>query len=204
MDVTALQNNKGVALVISLLFTLISLTIIMSLLLMMEHGAKTSGASKRYKTSLEAAYGGNEIIVKDVLPMIMQNMSSSAELSGKFAGISMSTPSGTACLKAKLTLPTSKWPIGCSSSSNTKQSPDISFNLLGTSGTSSFTVYSKIIDTVKGNTDTSGLELDTHSVAESTPVLTPQHFPFVYRVEVQGERTANAVERAVLSVLYAY
>jgi len=203
MKFKKLHNNKGIALVTSLMLTLLSLTIILALLHMMGQGANISGASKRYKTSLEAAYGGNEIIVKDVFPMIMQNMST-LTFTGQFTGINMLNPSGNACLKAKLTLPTSGWPSGCSGTANIKQSPDLSFNLLGSSGSSSFTVYSKIIDTVKGNSDTSGLELDTHSVAETTPYLTPQHLPFVYRVDVQGERTVNSAERAILTVLYAY
>lgn len=62
-----IYNNKGIALVTSLMFTVLSLVITMTLLYMIGAGIKTSGAMKRYKTVTEAAYAGADIMMKDLL-----------------------------------------------------------------------------------------------------------------------------------------
>jgi hypothetical protein len=201
-----ITNQKGVALVTSLMLTLISLTIIMALFYLLELGVKSSGAEKRYRTALEASYGGAEVVLKDVVPLVFQGYSS-ANIHNEFnaAGFDMQFPSGTKCLQEKLNLPTSQWSSSCSSTINAKTLPDISFTLQATGASSApFTVFTKIVDTMKGNSDTSGLQLEGAGVAEASSVITPQHFPFVYRVEVQAERSVKATEQANLSVLYAY
>lgn len=206
MNIKCLNNEKGIALVTALMLTLISLTIIMALLYMITAGTKLSGAQKRYKSSLEASQGGAEILLKDIIPTVMRNYSSSTlvtQVQNDFSAVTLQVDSAQNCLQAKLTRPSSQWPAGCSNTSNPKESPDISFNLQATTG-NSFVVYTKIVDTVKGNTDVSGLQLEGAGVAESSPVLTPQHFPYIYRLEVQGERATNAKEQANISALYAY
>jgi len=70
---TRIRNNKGVALVTSLMLTLISLTIIMALMYMITQSTQVSGASKRYKTALDAGYGGSELFTKDILPFLLEN-----------------------------------------------------------------------------------------------------------------------------------
>ncbi len=207
MKIQLVNNENGIALVTALMLTLISLTIIMSLLFMITAGAQLTGAHKRYKTSLEAARGGVDVVVKDILPTMMLNQGSAtleADVEGSFGAISLNVNTTVACpIQAKLTTPTSQWPAACSQQSNPKQSPDMSFDLPSTIG-DPFRVYTKIVDTVKGNSDISGLQLEGSGVAESNSVLTPQHFPYLYRVEVQGERSANAREQANISALYAY
>jgi len=201
-----IDNQKGIALVTSLMLTLISLTIIMALFYLLEMGVKTSGAQKRYRTALEASYGGAEVVLKDVVPLIFQGYSS-GKIHDEFdtAGLDMQFPSGTKCMQEKLNLPTSKWSSSCSSTINPKSLPDVSFTLQATgASTAPFTVFTKIVDTLKGNSDTSGLQLEGAGVAEASAVITPQHFPYVYRVEVQAERSVKATEQANLSVLYAY
>lgn len=202
-----LKNEKGIALVTALMLTLISMTIIMSLLYLLGLGVQISASQKRYKTALEASYGGAEVVLKDVVPLIFQGYSTS-QIHDQFdvaGGVDMQFPSGTACLNEKLTEPTSLWSSSCSSTVNAKSSSDVSFTLQATGpSTVPFAVYTKIVDTVKGNSDTSGLQLEGAGVAEASTVITPQHFPFVYRVEVQAERAVRATERSNLSVLYAY
>lgn len=201
-----LANQKGIALITSLMLTLISLTIIMGLYYLLEQSTKISGAQKRYKTALEASYGGAEVVLKDVIPLVFQGYSTN-KIHDQFTaeGLDMQFASGTACLKEKLNQPTSEWSSSCSSTVKAKSMSDMSFNLQATgASTVPYTVFTKIIDTLKGNSDTSGLQLEGSGVAESSPVITPQHFPFVYRVEVQAERQVNALEQANLSVLYAY
>ena len=59
---TRLRNEKGLALVMVLVLSLIALTIISTLIFMVTQGTKVSGFYKRYSTSLNAGYGGAEIV----------------------------------------------------------------------------------------------------------------------------------------------
>ena len=62
-----LQNEKGVALVTSIMFTALSLVICMSLLYIITSGIQATGTLKRYRTALEATYGGTELMLKDII-----------------------------------------------------------------------------------------------------------------------------------------
>jgi hypothetical protein len=201
----AVKNEDGVALVTSLMLTLISLAIIMSVLYLITSSIQRTGATKRYRSALEASYGGTELLVKDLIPYIMRNYSSAqliSQLQSDYNGVA--TVSTTQqCIQSKLTKATANWPTACSPTLNPKSQPDILMSLQGTNG-QPFTIYSKIVDTVGGNTDISGLQLEGAGVAESVPIITPQHFPYVYRLEVQAERAVNATEKSNISVLYAY
>lgn len=201
-----LSENKGIALVTSLMLTLISLTIVMALLYMITRGTQLSAQQKKYKSSLEATYGGTEILTKDVIPLVLRNYSSptlNSDVTTAFSNVNMQVTATQSCLQSKLTKPTASWPSGCSGVAEPKKAPDMTFTLSATTG-SPFIVYSKIIDTISGNTDLSGLQLEGAGVSESTSVLTPQHFPYVYRLEVQGERQSSATTQANIEVLYAY
>ncbi len=101
-----LKDNKGIALVTSLMFTLISLTIVMALLYMVTLSTKVSGANKRYKTALEASYGGSELFTKDVLPYLLQNYGSATlatTAASAFSDVALNIPNQT-CLQSKLML----------------------------------------------------------------------------------------------------
>ena len=201
-----IRNNKGIALVTTLMITLISLTIVMALMYMITSGTKMSAQHRKYKSSLEASYGGTEIVTKDVFPLVLRNYSSTtlnSDITTTFGGINMQVVTSQNCLQSKLTKPTANWPSGCSSLSDPKKSPDIQFSLSAFTG-NPFVVYSKIVDTTSGNSDLSGLQLEGSGVAEGSSVLTPQHFPYVYRLEVQGERQGSETTKANIEVLYAY
>jgi hypothetical protein len=219
--VGATHNEDGIALVTSLMLTLITLTIIVSLLYMVTGGLQRSGANKRYKTALEASYGGANIVMKDFIPLILQNltlpaatfttsMQTAYQNQNVNAGAVLVFPSSMSqwqtCLNKKLTTSTQNWGAACSSNSSTlnpTSSPDFQLNLPGTGGTT-FTVYSKIVDTVTGNTDISGVNLQGGGVTESSSYIAPQHNPYIYRIEVQAERQQNPLEKSELSVLYGY
>ena len=199
-----IKNQQGIALVTALMFTLISLAIIMMLLYCMTQGIQASASNRRYKTALEASYGGAEVMLKEVIPQIFQGYSSS-KLATAFNGINMNVDASTSCLKTKLTTPTASWPASCSKSLDPTSAPDLDFTLQAKGPSSTpFTVYSKVVDTVTGNTDTSGLQLEGAGVAEATATITPQHFPYYYRVEVQAQRSTKAKEQANLDIQYAY
>lgn len=206
MAMKCLKDDKGIALVTSLMLTLISLTIVMALLYMVTQSTKISGANKRYKTALEASYGGSELFTKDILPYLLQNYESATFASlaaSTFDDVGLQVVASQECLQSKLTLPSSKWPAGCSNSSSPKQSPDMTFNLLSATA-NPYTIYSKIVETMLGNTDVSGLQLEGAGVAEAAAGISPQHFPYLYRLEIQGEQSTASSAQANIEVLYAY
>jgi hypothetical protein len=208
------KNDTGIALVTALVMTLISLTIVMAVMYMITMSITRTGGMKMYHTALEASYGGTDMVIKDIVPELLKNyidfdtgaLLSVADFKDKteevFSSISFSMDASD-CIQDKLTKKKADWAACSSSLSDLRTTRDFSFTLPAAAG-QPFTVYAKIVDTIGGNTDTSGLQLEGAGVAESTSVLTPQHLPYVYRVEVLGERSQNAVERANLTVLYAY
>ena len=193
------KNEHGIALVTALMLTLISLGIILSTFYILTQGIRQQGSLKRYRTALEAAHGGQQVFVKDIIPSLMRNYSS---VYTDFTALSPVVGSKE-CFQAKLNTSTSAWPVSCSQTSRPKDQPDLTI-VMPSTGTVPFNVYSKIVDTIAGNSDTSGLQLEGAGVAESVSLIKPQHYPYVYRVEIQGERSTNATEQSNISVLYAY
>lgn len=203
---TFIRQKEGIALVTSLMLTLISLTICMALLYMVTKSITQSSQNKKYHTSLDAAYGGSEIVLKDIMPIVLQNYSSASletQVESAFSAIGLEVRSTQNCLQSKLVKPTASWPSGCSNISDPKKSPDMSFTLQSATG-NPFIVYSKIVDTIQGNSDTSGLQLEGSGVAEASTLLKPMQIPYIYRMEIQGERQNNPSTQATLEVLYAY
>lgn len=211
-----LNNNKGIALVTSLLFALISLGIVMALLTVVSQGTRVSGASKSYKTAIEAGYGAVDVVSRDIFPAIFKGTFADNK-SNMAAEIKLAFPL-EACFNQKVNYSTSSWTActGQPTSPVPKESTDLTFNLKATNDTVGFKVYTKIVDTRCGgdlaagqpcsNSDNSGVDyLDAGSgVASSSGSVTPQHRPAYYRIEVQSERAVNPNEKSQLSVLYAY
>ena len=223
-----LHSEKGVALVTSLMFTVLSLVITMALLYMVTASVRTSGAIKSYRTATAAAYGGTDIMVKDLVAASFAFHDYSAAHPGTtFTSymqnsymLNLNSPVISSCLRAKTTTSRSQWPSSCSDVSLTaKNSPDVSFNLNSASG-QPFAVYSKIVDTMErkflvlrnhssitvkmaGNSDTSLVALEGGSTTDGAGVTVP-HYPYIYRIEIQAERQQNALEKAKISVQYAY
>lgn len=228
---TFLSNNKGIALITSLMFTVLALVISMALLYMVTSGTKTSGAFKRYRTAIDATYGGTELITKEMISkaLAFSNVSSASNPFTTYLQTELGTlasPTVDSCFHERLTTPRRLWSSACTvTTSNPKNSPDLSFQLNATSSTP-YVVYSKIVDTsewritsivgtgvavtnsLAGNSDpTSGgsgnSELSKGGTIDKQGVKTP-HYPYIYRVEVQGERQNNSAEKGNVSVLYAY
>lgn len=219
-----LADNKGIALVTSLLLTLISLTIVMYLLLMVTSGTKNSGVNKRYRSALEASYGATDIIIKEVIPKIFtetltNNLTNpSAAISNLAYPTRMDFRANTdTCIMDKLTKPPSEWGTGCSSMADPKINPDFSLKLNTLTPDDTYTVYTKIVDTVCSDkrayptgkctgSDLSGYELleGAQGTSGGTSGVTPQAMPATYRIEIVGEKTSNPKEKSKISVLYAY
>lgn len=213
-----LHNNNGIALVTSLLFTLISLGIVMALLTIVLQGTRLSGANKAYRSATEASYGAVDFIAKDLIPAIFTDKFDLAYKEAMLDAINMEFPL-EACFNEKITKSTSEW-SACTGSPTTPvatESPDITFNLKADLGDAidpaGYLVHAKIVDTRCGgdatqpctNSDTSGIDyLDAGGgVASASGAVTPQHRPAYYRIEVQSEKT-NTQQKSQLSVLYAY
>lgn len=201
-----LKKNNGIALVTALIMTLISLTIIMAVMYMITMNITRTGAMKTYRTALDASQGGTDMVIKEIVPELLKNFTNVNfvdDLQTQFSTINFTVNTTVNCIQDKLTQKTDDWDAACSQTQDLRTARDFSFQLQATGG-QPYSIYTKIIDTIIGNTNTSGLQLEGAGVAESSSVLSPQHVPYVYRVEVQGERSQNAVERANLTVLYAY
>jgi hypothetical protein len=204
-----LRNEDGIALITALMFTLLCLGMIMALLYYVIAGTKISGAQKRYRSSLEASYGGTEFITKTIIPRLFNNYSGGkVSLLADFAasdrlGLSFTSDG----LGTKLSTSTSGWG-SLSKTVDPKDTPDITFTLMGQNANSNYKVYTKIVDTVTGVglLDASGIDYLDGGIGvagTSTSTQTPRT-PNLYSIEVQGEAVVNPVEKAGLSVLYAY
>lgn len=223
---TILLNNKGVALVTSLMLTMITLGIVMALFYILTQSIKISAATKRYRNVTEAAYGGAELMAFDIIGNAWKNYSSSGGMSSRlvstYGNIDLAVSSPNDCLTQKLSSPSANW-SNCSASQKSmdlasiKSSPDLTFLLKGISSGQHYKVYAKIVDTSSGNTDTAsssmispndsdGLLSGSGSAYNKTGAggIAIQHIPYAYRLEVQGENESNALEKSNVMVLYAY
>lgn len=227
-----LHNEKGVALITSLMFTVISLVMTMALLYMITASVRTSGAIKRYRTTTEAGYGGTDIMVKDLVSATFAFHNYSITHPGtqykyymeNIHMANMNSPNVNACLRSKVLLPKSLWPVSCLDPSLiAKNGYDVSFNLRAASDinpASGYVVYSKIVDTMErkfqvyrnnssinvrmaGNSDTSSTSLEGASTTDGSGVAVP-HYPYIYRIEIQAERQQNPSEKSRITVQYAY
>jgi hypothetical protein len=202
-----IRNERGIALMTALLLTLISLGIVMAVLYYIIQGMQVSASHRRYKGALEASYGGIDVFTKEIIPQFL-GVKNPAGLENVFAGFSP-TFSQYSCLSSKLTNAPSGWSPKCGPNPTSVEptvSPDAIFKLKGQDLQPNFNVYAKVVDTQKGNSDMSGNEaLDTGAgVAYGSSAVSPMHVPATYRIEAQAQRETNPLEKAKLSVLYAY
>jgi hypothetical protein len=206
-------DNRGVALVMVLSLIAVSTAMIMLVLHFVQRGTEVSTLDKKYETAKEASYGATEVLAKEIMPLAIvaacasSNTSLTTALSNfnSIASATITAVATNACFSDKLLKSTANWASGCSSASDPKTFPDIKFTLSGISPAMPFDVYTKIVDTINGNSDTGGITLEGMGAAESAGgMIYAQHFPYTYRIEVQGERKNNPSERTNLEVLYAY
>ncbi|HBG08256.1 MAG: pilus assembly protein PilX [Geobacteraceae bacterium GWC2_58_44] len=204
-----LRGEEGAALVTALMLTMLSLIIAMALLSTVIMGTRISASQKRYRTALAAAQGGVELLTREIIPRLFQVDATQDTVQEDFGEMDLKLPQYD-CLKQKLTQPTANW-SACNnpeqSSSDPANSPDVTFKLRSV-GKNGFTVSTKIVDTIPGNSDkNSSIDyLDQgSSVSGKDEGIRPQHVPGIYNLSVQGEMEGGlAQEKARLSVLYAY
>ncbi len=215
---TRMKSEKGVVLVVVLVLSAVVLAVMTALIYMIISGTQISGFQKRYKTALEAARGGNDILYQVVG---LGSYPTSTTFGGLTPSVSSSLCSGTDTFRnvsvpggwlAKLHTSSSTW-TGCVSSlssgqltidPNNPSTYDMSLPL------GQYTYYAKITGSVQGNSASlgGGGGLYTGSVITgstggvgSIPVVS---IPYLYAIEVLTENVANPAERAKLSILYQY
>ncbi|ACH38558.1 type IV pilus minor pilin PilX [Citrifermentans bemidjiense Bem] len=203
-----LGNEDGIALVTALMFTLICLGIVAALMQMLLLQTKLSGSQKNYRNALEASYGGTELLTREFIPKLFSNYSSGIGpliTAYNTSGIGDIGLVASSSLKVKLNTATDDWGT-LSKTLDAKDAPDLQFTLKSLDTAGNFKVYAKIVDTVPGNSDTTGIDyLDSGAgVAGTGAGISPKHNPVIYTLEVRGERANNPKEKALLSVLYAY
>ena len=218
-------NEKGIALVMVLILAMISLAIVSAMLFMITQGTVISGAQRFYSTAEEASTGAAELSTLYLSTRGTFNLLSVGITSGCFCDDPLNandnkdlsvTPNARTCRCDKLCNAKEDWVVsgtgacdedtsvaGLQVDLNPKTSPDFSFEL------GKFTLYTKVVDTVRGNSDMGSItvtgELGGSAVSSGAGgVITPPHTPYLYRMEVQAEATANPRELSRISVLYAH
>jgi len=195
------SNEKGIALVMVLILSVIALAIMAGLIYMVTSGTQMSGMEKRYKTALEAGSGGADVQYQ----IIALRMDNPASLVNEFSFLnSFSVPISQQCLNDKLLHSTADWthcPAAMSEITTGPTSFDMSFEL---GATPTFTVYTKIVDTVEGNSGGDEGLRGKGVVASGTGEIEVVHRPYLYSIEVDSENAAHPSERAKLSILYQY
>ena len=218
-----LGNNKGFALITSLLITMLSLVIVLGILYVVTQGIKTGASQKVYRNAVEASYGGADLTMYEIVPELANAILATASpdvtatnlitasLESTFGGINLDFVSTAACFNQKLQFDSSAWTscTGTPASIKTKditENPDMTLNLTGPSG-SAFTVYSKIVDTIPGTPympPPPGGPLLGGGVTETGGASVSVGRHYIYRIEVIGQKATNPSEQGNLTVMYEY
>jgi len=214
-----LRNERGIALVMVLVLSLIGLMIVSALLYLATSGSMTSGAFKAYRTAEEASYGGAEIAAEyaanrgryDFVTAVDQACNCADPLN---PADNIDGETGAAsCRCDKICNATVDWGVACDENAGVA---GIQINLTPDDATDdfpltlgNFVVYTKIVDTVVGNSDMGGIvasgELGGQGVvASSTGLVSPPSRPYLYRMEIDARSTINPREHSRISMLYAY
>lgn len=139
-----IQDNKGFALLTTLMLMVLGFGIVVTLLYMITQSTKTTRLGQKYAVALDAAKGGADIIIH----MMENELFSPPTLAGA-VGINAD------CLEEKLTQSTlgdnatSNWP-SCddqATTSDPKTAPDLTLTL------ANHLIYVKVIHTTKTNTN---------------------------------------------------
>lgn len=220
-------NDKGLALVMALLISVIVLSMAAGLIYMVTTGSQLSGVDKRHMIALAAT--GEQGIVAQLINRRNGSLEAALDAAVNYApspiacnnvgGVTL--PDLTTCtdlgnytgLEAKIKLPTACWSASCDTSltidptnSNTY---DFSYDVAG------YRTYGKIVDTTLGNT-TSGGGSGTGSRGSRDLVVTgvvlndpgqsggSPTIPYLYTIELHAQSINNPTEKLKLSILYQY
>jgi hypothetical protein len=182
-----LRNEKGFALVFVLILAAIALVMTLGMLFMVSRGSYVSGQQKLYRTAVEAGRGG----VESMLQLV----------SNRGIAATYMTVDNQAILDAKLVTPTSGW-IGMDNAITINPVFPSTYDMRMDLGV--YRVYSKIVDTVQGNSGSSEVLLNKGVVSLSPGEVVVVSIPYLYTIEILSQNQTNTSERAKFSVLYQY
>lgn len=183
-----LRNEKGFALLFVLILAAIALVMTLGMLFMVGRGSFVSGQQKRYRTAVEASRGGVEAMLQLI-----------ASRAGNSLYPNMTVVNAT--LAKKLDNTSDSWTVLEKSITINPDVPstyDMRVDLV------TYTAYTKIVDTVAGNSGADEGLLKAGVVNTGSGEVTVQSIPYLYTIEVLAQSNANATERSKFSVLYQY
>ncbi|MHB1012356.1 MAG: hypothetical protein ACYC37_05565 [Desulfobacteria bacterium] len=183
-----LRNEKGFAMVFVLILAAISLAMTLAMLIMVSGGSYVSGQQKRFRTAVEAGRGGMEAMFQ-----LISNRGNADAL------YTMPNP---AAVQTKLSGPVSTWGVGLDNTSTIDPTVATSYDM--TIDLGAYRVYTKIVDTVDGNSGADEGLIKTAVVNAGSGEVTVVSVPYLYTIEVLSQSTTNATERSKLSILYQY
>ncbi|HIJ90817.1 MAG: hypothetical protein OEV89_08945 [Desulfobulbaceae bacterium] len=192
-----LGNERGMALVMALILGLVGMLIIASLLFMVGTGIGTSGSKKRYQMALEASHGGMIFFAQEIIQRGLGGDTLSAM--GTYDGM-LTQIITDANFTTKLTT------TGNINDGVYPAAPvDATLTLTFTAPAPNINVNTAILSTNRGNSGTSSNVLVGGGVVISTSgTVTPQHIPYLFQTDIQGQNAVNSRQRARLSGIYAY
>jgi len=226
------RNEKGIALAMMLILAAVALLIMAGLLYIITSSTQISGMQKRYKTALDAGFGGANItyqfigfrgdpidtpsfqtILSSINPVI--TIPGGVDGPGGCTGTDISGVSYHG-LAAKLMTPTYRngvriWSADCDGTMSidpnttctaSSCSYDMQFEVPG--NPSNYIVYAKIVDTVEGNSPADRGLGGEGVVVAGGGLVTVMKMPYLYTMEMQAQSVTNPSERAKLSILYQY
>jgi len=201
------SRKKGAALITVMALIFVTSGMVAAVYYLLHRGIEVSGIEKKYSVAREASLGGIEVFAKEIIPAAIggNDLSKVVESFKKITNAKVFAGATNVCFTDKLTKSTANWGSTCSNTLDPVSSPDVTFTLSGAAPAQPFQVYAKIVDTVVGNSNRSGIILEGEAVAGSqTGMITPRHFPYIYTMEVQSQRENDASQKAGIEVLYAY
>jgi hypothetical protein len=190
-----LSDEKGIALGMVMVLSLVGLAIAAGVLFIVLRWATAVGMTRQYKTAYEAGVGGAEVTFAAISARDIPFITDLDVTAGAWVDNN--------CRIAKLNTSTSTWPTGCDNSVAINPGDASSFDLRFDLG--NYRVYTKIIDTVEGNSSASmGLDIAPGTVNTSTGQVEVVSRPYLYTIEVLSQNQSRPEERSRISILYQY
>ncbi|MDO5674717.1 MAG: hypothetical protein Q4G66_07360 [bacterium] len=182
--------------VTALLLGLFGMLMVAALLFMVSTGTWTSGSKKRYQMALDAAYGGRDFFAREIVQRALAGteLDNMDTYDGLFAPIinnaDFQKKLNTTGIVGDGTYPDDM--VDATLTFSMPNNPAIQADLT-------------IVSTGRGNSGKSGYELETGGVVNnSSGTITPQHFPYLYHMEIEAYNASNRIENARLSTIYIY
>lgn len=205
-----IKNKDGIAFIVALIFTAISMMLIGLALYISTQYTKLSAKLKSYVTSLSAAEGAYSITTK-ILPLIKYNPSYS------LANIPSLVGNREKCLHVKLVYLTPYWTLdpewsnnNCPTLNNATSANvddivsyyDLKYKVGG------YYVYIKVTSSSLGNTQTpQNNKLSSGGVTSpktGVNIINPPKMPHIYRIEIVSEKNGYSEDKVHITTLFAY